>query len=96
MNGRATFAELYRAQGLCYIVGWAGAVPLVGPLLAGLAQIYLSVTLVSNVRAVHKLPLAHAVVVVALPGLLFMAVAIAMMLTLGAGIFLVFIGLSRP
>ena len=89
LGGKGSFAALYRAQGLCYIVGWTTAVPILGVLVAPLLSLIYTVYLVNNVRIVHRVPLVHAIAA----GLLSLAVVAGAMLlavmTLGLGFFAV-------
>lgn len=85
LGGKAPFIELFRAQGLAYMMMWVSAVPFIGPPISFFAGLYVSVIFVFNVRAVHKLPTGHSIAAVVLPTVVFFFLIMALVMTLGVG-----------
>ena len=66
-GGKAGFVEQYRAQSVGIVAYWLGVIPIVGPMILWLVEIWYMVMSVSIVKNVHKLKTWQAVVVVVVP-----------------------------
>jgi hypothetical protein len=83
IGGKGEYWHLFRVQGLCAMISWVGAVPILGPLLGILAGLYGLAVAVFNVKTVYKLPLTHAIAVIILPLVLCIGFMIAAFMALG-------------
>ncbi|MFH1399480.1 MAG: YIP1 family protein [Candidatus Woesearchaeota archaeon] len=69
-GGKASYVEQYRAQGLVYAMYWVAALPFVGSVLTGIAQLWSLVVAVVVVRTVHKITSLKAFLAVFIPVLI--------------------------
>ena len=87
LGGKGELDGFLRVQGLAMLVHWLDVVPVIGWMLGGLVGLFFLVLTVNNVRAVHKLGWAQAVVAMVLPGLILGAMICTMLFVFGVGLF---------
>lgn len=66
-GGKARFVEHYRAQSLGLVVYWIGVIPIIGPMLLWISELWYLVMSVFIIKNVHKLKTWQAVLVVLIP-----------------------------
>jgi len=66
-GGKARFVEHYRAQSLGLVVYWIGVIPIIGPMILWIAELWYLVMSVFIIKNVHKLKTWQAVLVVLIP-----------------------------
>ncbi len=94
LGGKAGFVEQYRAQSVGIVAYWLGVIPVVGPMILWLVEIWYLVMSVFIVKNVHKLKTWQAVVVVVVP---IVVILVLLLIFLAAIIgLLVASGLSSP
>lgn len=66
-GGKAKFSEFYRTSSHAYVVNWIAIIPILGPMVSGIAGLWNLVVTVFVLKNVHKLTTGKAVVVVLIP-----------------------------
>lgn len=66
-GGKGAFMDLYRVFGIGYILSWISVIPVVGPMISGIAGLWMIVVSIIAVRKVHSLSTGKAVAVVLIP-----------------------------
>lgn len=66
-SGKGGFKNLFAPLGCATLVTWIGVIPLIGPVLAMLAGLWLLVVFVLGVEIVHQIDRPKAIAVVAIP-----------------------------
>lgn len=91
-GGAGSYMELFRPLGIASIISWITVIPLLGPMIATLAGLWMIVVEVVVIRTVHQLSTGKAVAVVLIPvvimiiiGVVIAALIVAMFASMGLG-----------
>lgn len=88
-GGKAKFMDFYQVAGIGSVAMWISVIPILGPFLAGLVNLWYLVVTVVVLKAVHKLSTTKAIIVVAIPvviSAILVAIAVAMFAVMFAGL----------
>ena len=89
-GGKAKFMDLLKPIGYMYIIMWIAVIPLIGPVIAGIAGIWSIVVEVVIVKNIYKFSTGKAAAVVLIPVAIALIIGIIIAVVAGMAIFAAF------